>query len=67
MDPKLIGFLQGIGLTLILSACGYMADASNLSGYFNPVTAALISGIALSIENAIQARTGKALFGSVRM
>jgi len=65
MNPKLVGVFQALGLAILLTICGFLADASNLSGLFNPYTATIISAIALAIEQDIQSKTGKSLLGSV--
>lgn len=64
-NPKLIGFLQAIGLALILTVLGFLANAANLNGLVNPEMATLVAAVALAIENSINAKSGKSLFGLV--
>ena len=65
--PKLTGALQALGLAIIITVLAFLADATNLSFLNNPYMATVVAGICLAIENALQAKTGKALFGSVRL
>ena len=64
-NPKLIGFLQAIGLALILTILSFLANAANLQGLVNPEMATLVAAVALAIENTINAKNGKSLFGLV--
>ena len=64
-NPKLIGFLQAIGLALILTVLSFLANAANLQGLVNPEMATLVAAVALAIENTINAKNGKSLFGLV--
>ncbi len=65
MSPKLIGVLQAIGLALILTVLGFLANAANLNGLVNPEMATLVAAVALAIENSINAKNGRSLFGLV--
>ena len=63
--PKLIGFLQALGLAIILALLSFLANATNLQGLVNPEMATLVAAVALAIENSINAKSGKSLFGLV--
>ncbi len=65
MNPKLIGVLQALGLALILTVLSFFANVANLNGLVNPEMATLVAAIALAIENTINAKNGKSLFGLV--
>ena len=61
----LIGFLRALGFTVLATVLHFLGDAANLAFLEGPWPL-LISGIALSIEHAIEANTGKALFGAMK-
>ena len=65
INPKLLGFLQALGLALIMALLSFLANTANLSSLVNPEMATLVAAIALAIENSINAKSGKSLFGLV--
>lgn len=65
--PKLAGVLQALGLALILTILSFFADAANLSFLVNPQTETIVAAICLAIENTINQKSGKSLFGAVRL
>lgn len=67
MDTKyaFIGFARGLGVVVLTAVLSYLGAADHLT-FLNPAVAALVSAVALAIENAIESGTGKALFGLVR-
>ena len=68
MDYKyaFIGFLRALGFVLLTTGLTFVGDTANLA-WLPPQAALLISGIALAIEHAIEARSGKALFGAAKV
>jgi len=67
MDKKyaIIGFVRGLGMVMLTAGLSYLGSVEHLS-WLSPGTATLVAALALAIEHAIEAGTGKALFGSVR-
>jgi hypothetical protein len=65
MSPSLLGFVRGLGFTVLLVVLNYLGDAAHLSGLVSVSTAALVSSLALALEHAIENKTGNALFGAV--
>lgn len=66
MNPAMLGFARALGVTVLLAGLTYVGNAAHLSGIMSDSLAILVSGLALSIEHMIEARSGKALFGAVR-
>lgn len=67
MDTKyaLIGFARGIGFVVLASVLTYVGNAEHLA-FLDPKVSTLIAALALGIEHAIEASTGRALMGAVR-
>lgn len=65
MSPALLGSLRALGVAVLIAVLTYIGNAANL-GFLNPETATLVAMAALAIEHAIEAKTGNALFGTVR-
>ena len=65
MNPALLGFLRGLGFTIILAGLTYLGDSANLSGVVSTGLATVIASLALALEHAIASSTGNALFGAV--
>lgn len=67
MDIKyaIIGFLRGLGFVLLSAGLTYVGNVDNLSFLAAPWPL-VISGLVLAIEHAIEAKTGRALFGAVK-
>ncbi len=64
-NPKLIGVLQALGLSLLMALLAFLANSANLGGLVNPEMATLVAAVALAVENTINAKSGKSLFGLV--
>lgn len=67
MDYKyaVIGLLRAVGFVALSSVLVYLGDAANLT-FLGGAWPVIISGLALAVEHAIEAKTGKALFGAVK-
>lgn len=63
MTSKLTGFIQGAFYPVIGAFLSYVIANLGASGLVSSSTALIICGVLSIIENAIQAQTGKALFG----
>jgi hypothetical protein len=66
IDPKYLGLIRGIGMTVLTAVLTYLGDAANLAGVFSAGIAGVIASIALAAEHSIEARGNGALFGAVR-
>ncbi len=66
ISPAVLGFIRAIGVVVLTAILAYLGDASHLTGVFTPYIAAIISGLALALENSIEAKSGNALFGAVK-
>lgn len=64
-NPKTVAVLQAIGLSALMGILAFLANTANLQGLVNPEMATLVAAIALAIENSINAKSGKSLFGMV--
>ena len=64
-NPKTVAVLQDIGLSALMGILAFLANTANLQGLVNPEMATLVAAIALAIENSINAKSGKSLFGMV--
>lgn len=67
MNPALLGFIRGLGTVVLTAFLAYLGDASHLNGIVSVGIAAVISSIALAIENSIAHSSGSALFGAARV
>lgn len=67
MSPALLGFIRAIGSVVVFAVVSYIADASHLSGLMSVSAAAVISGLALSLEHYLGDKSGTALFGAVKI
>ncbi len=69
ISPNVLGILRAlsvmIGWTVLTAIATFLMNPANLAG-LSPFVAGTIVLIATSIEHAIEARTGKALFGAAR-
>lgn len=59
-----LGFIRSVGSIAIFAILNYVGDASHLNGIVSAGSAALVAGLALSLEHYIEASTGSALFGT---
>lgn len=64
-NPKTVALLQAIGLAALMGILAFLANSTNLSGLVNPEMATLVAAVALAIENSINAKSGRSLFGLV--
>lgn len=65
MTQAQLGFVRALGIVIITAVLGYLGDASNLNGVVSTSAAAIISGIALSLEHYMAGKKpGSALFGA---
>ncbi len=64
MNPAILGFIRAVGVIALMAVLPYVGDASHLEGVFNPWVNGIISALALALENHIEGKTGKALFGA---
>ena len=60
---KVTGFIQGAFYPVMGALLAYVSANLGASGLVSSGTAVIICGILSVIENAIQAKTGNALFG----
>jgi hypothetical protein len=60
---KITGFVQGAFYPVVGALLLYVSQNLGASGLVSSGTAVIICGILSVIENAIQAKTGNALFG----
>lgn len=63
---KIVGFLQGAFYPIVGVILAYVIANLGASGIVSSGTAVIICGFLSILENAIQAQTGKALFGLAR-
>ena len=66
-SPALLGAIRGLGFVLLVAVLGWLGDATNLQGIFSPAVDSLIAIIALAIEHSIEAKTGSAMFGAIKI
>jgi hypothetical protein len=66
MNPSLVGAIRGLGVALITVAVAYFADPSHLT-FLSTGEGAVVAAFMLAIEHAIEAWSGKALMGSVKV
>jgi hypothetical protein len=67
ISPAVLGFLRTLLTVAIISVLSYLGDAAHLNGVVSASVATLIAALAMGAEHAIEANTGKALFGAVRV
>ena len=67
MSPAILGFIRGIAVVVLTGVLTYVGDASHLTGVTTPYIAAIVSALALALENHIEGKTGKAAFGAVKV
>jgi hypothetical protein len=69
ISPNVLGILRSlavmVGWTVITVVLNFLMNPVNLAG-LSPLVSAVIVMIASGIDHAIEAKTGKALFGAVR-
>lgn len=66
MTQAQLGFARAVGIVIITAVLGYLGDANNLNGIVSTSAAAIISGLALSLEHYMAGKKpGSALFGAV--
>ncbi len=66
MSPAILGFVRGLGLVAIIAILSYAGDITNLGFLANPWLETLVASIAMSIEQSIEAKTGRVLLGTVK-
>ena len=59
MSPAILGFVRGIGVAILMAVLLFLSNAMNLHGILPDSIAAIISGLALMLEHAMSANTGK--------
>lgn len=65
LSPAQLGIVRGLGVALLMSVLTYFGDAAHLNNVVSPLIAALVSSLALSLENHLSAKGDTALFGAV--
>lgn len=65
MNPAMLGFVRGLGVAVLAAVLVFMGDVANLSGVLRPEVAAIVSALALSLEEFLANKKGRALFGAV--
>ncbi len=63
---KLAGFLQGLLYPIAMLVLAYIVQNLGASGIFPIGIATIITGLLSVLENAIQQKTGRALFGALK-
>lgn len=62
-----LGLLRGVGFSAIIAALSYLGDATHLTILGSPFVETAIATLALAFEHGLEAKTGKALFGAVKV
>jgi hypothetical protein len=61
-----VGFLRAIGFVVLTAVLSYVGDAANLA-FLSPQVSLVVASLAMALEHAIEAKTGKALLGTVKV
>lgn len=67
MNQTTLGLVRGLGVAVLMAVLTYLGDAAHLNGILSGSLAAIVSGVALMIEHSIEASSGSALFGAVKV
>lgn len=67
MNYKLVGFLRGLGVVVLLAVLSYVGNATNISFIENHFVQGLIVAIVAAVEHSIEENKGKALFGAIQV
>lgn len=68
LTPAQLGLARGLGVAILLAVLTFIGDSANLNGIVSVSAASIISGLALSLEHYLEAKSGNttALFGAVK-
>lgn len=67
LSPAKLGALRALGVVVLMAVLTFFGNTANLNGVFSTSVAAIISMIALALEHSLEASTGNAMFGAVRV
>ena len=65
-NTKLTGFVRGMAYPVVCAILSYIIANLGESGLVTGASATIITGILAVIEHAIEANTGRALFGAIK-
>lgn len=64
-NPKIIGFLRGLGYAVLGTISTYLVSNLGTSGIFSTTTAGIIVGLVGIIDHLISNQNGGGVFGSI--